>query len=1596
MELRLAKLAHSLEVIVMKNSDNRLDYIAAYIGAYEKKIELLNSCGLFDSAKLFELFAVEVGSLIFKQRLTNLNTIKKNYPYVDLISEDGTFYVQVSTTMEMFDKIKYTLRKIEDSRDDEIRQVKKVKFIFLSNSSVDKVCNLTGDSKIGEIEFIKEEDLITTHDILAKAQSDLDFQIKLYNLLRKEEETIQTNLSKLENAFANSKVGLGTIECKINGEYEIDRSSVIAQISEKFRKNLCICGRAGSGKTVSCKKLIEKIGVNEVLYARAERFLEETDINSVWGFNIRETFKRLDNRLLIIFIDSLEFIADNKSKLDLLRLLYDCAKDYDNIKIITTCRASDKNSFIELESKYEILSYEIGDLSSDELNDIAKQYSIVRSLMTNNNYEELLKSPFYIDVITKYVLDFDNINDENQFREYIWDNVICKRGAEFREAINSIVFTRAKDMSVGVPMDNYDIKVIQQLISDGILIRNARTIRIKYDIFEDICFEQWFNKIFDECRGNYNDFFETIKQLGSCSYRRYQIWIENKLLCKTNREKFLYNLVFSNLIPVFWKEQTQIGLVKSRFSKSFFEEYGRDIIDKNLFSSFVYLANLYAFDVKVLEYNAKQLLLIPCGAGRESLIHLAATNNSYSFCDVQSGLIKLCDDYAKGINCNNETSQDVLKILSGLLESRIKLIYEKDWFDAATGANSILASIYALAKYTSGWINDFWQKMLDLYKSGVDIQTGFARDIIEYALKAQHCNLAVYMPRELCELAEAFWTYDPKLKLKYNGLATQCVNDNPIRMYGLSLQASNYEYKSNAKEGTFFKVLFKYNFGEGLKWAIHFVNYAVDSFYKCRKNEVAEYKIKFFDSHTEKRYIGNPNMWLSTTMEHSMPLLISDIIYFLKCGAAEIISQLKKNNRDYKCFAHNLKQTLFEQANNIALLTVIAEIGMIFENDLPGYALDLFSNIDFVMLDILRQTHLIKPDSVKMLEKYILQVVGIPYGKLKRRYVKFIPQTNLKDYFIRLCLSKNPDVVNRAEQIINYLYSVIPNDKSHAEAYLQIQHMDVKNFKISGTDGDYITLEASVTGAAKELVKNYEHQNRADEEISELINEVNSKIKDNTSSCNYIVATIDRMMSLMKKSKIQGTHDMFLITLISYALIQPRLDREKREFYCKYWVEGIRKILNGDSFVFDIKLTFALLDQIKQEMSADIKNQLKEMMLECILYRGQNGVVYKITDVINNYLYQDVALSAAMFNTIIKLAENKEKYKQHYASQESENNTHFGLRKKIQSEPDTDYYVDQEEHISELNASVLIKYLYNEEPLDLVGFNIDDYDIGLISHALNCKETICDGTFVAIVKQYFSKMIDLFEDYGKDYSFYDIINVNQLVDVQALCKRTLLSDVSAWQSLLDLMFDDVNYSKFNRHTIEFYQNVFGCILPFYFDSFNKPLGRAKCEQILKALELKIKSIDQSNVKSELYKLLIMPITNRFAGASDWSKCQTSYTYKDIQFLNSMFGNYGGYHLGELIEVVYMLHVDKLLPWILTSLNDACDECISLYGIEEFKKIVKTYYPTVMYIIGEAYVDFNDKIKEDRQCVEGFEGILEKLKTIECSEAAVILDEFRIH
>lgn len=77
----------------MKNSAEKIEFITDYISAYEQKITVLNKNGLFNSAKLFELFAIEISSLYYGQKFSNLNIDTQNYPCVDLISEDNGIYI---------------------------------------------------------------------------------------------------------------------------------------------------------------------------------------------------------------------------------------------------------------------------------------------------------------------------------------------------------------------------------------------------------------------------------------------------------------------------------------------------------------------------------------------------------------------------------------------------------------------------------------------------------------------------------------------------------------------------------------------------------------------------------------------------------------------------------------------------------------------------------------------------------------------------------------------------------------------------------------------------------------------------------------------------------------------------------------------------------------------------------------------------------------------------------------------------------------------------------------------------------------------------------------------------------------------------------------------------------------------------------------------------------------------------------------------------------------------------------------------------------------------------------------------------------------
>lgn len=317
---------------------------------------------------------------IFRTISKGVLDICKNLSEKSRISEDGKMYVQVSTGQDIPTKVKSTLEKIRDSKSDELKSIEQLFFFVLANSSESKVMDFSGKERIGRINFIKSKNLITTENIVQKAKTDIEFPIKLYDFLLTESESVVQISNKLNEAITISKVLINNnIDCLINDEYIIDRSSEISQIRKDGFNFISIQGEAGSGKSALCKLLLEKEKM--VLYTRAEKIAEVSSLEDIWGLDIGKTIEYLKKKKLYIYIDALEFIVDcSKTKMDLLQQIYEIVKGHNNIFIITSCRTSDRTAFVKIENIYQIKRYDIFLLSDKQIIKVAQKYKIVQKL----------------------------------------------------------------------------------------------------------------------------------------------------------------------------------------------------------------------------------------------------------------------------------------------------------------------------------------------------------------------------------------------------------------------------------------------------------------------------------------------------------------------------------------------------------------------------------------------------------------------------------------------------------------------------------------------------------------------------------------------------------------------------------------------------------------------------------------------------------------------------------------------------------------------------------------------------------------------------------------------------------------------------------------------------------------------------------------------------------------------------------------------------------------------------------------------------------------------------------------------------------------
>ena len=1590
----------------MLNSNERMGFIIEYMSSYDEKIKMANKNGLFDAAKMFELFAIEVCNVWFGQKFSNLNDETATYPYVDLISENRELLVQVSTVQDVPTKIKTTLEKIRDSKDKKCSDLKNIVFFVLSNNSIDKVREYSGDNQIGSISFTIKDNLITTNDIITKAQNDLNFQKKLYKVLKDEYENFNINIRKFKGALELSNSGLKNIEGLINGEYEIDRNEFLEKITKDNERYISIQGGAGSGKSVLCKKYVENEKL--VLYARAERFLEESHIDDIWGCCIQDVLECINGKKLIFFIDALEFIADcAETKFELLQYLYDMAAEYQNVYIVTSCRTSDKNAFIKLETNFSIKIYEVGDITEDELALLMKQYPIIHKMYKTNSYVDLLKSPFYINLIVSNSMDIDNIGDENSLREYIWKNIICLEeksrmygilSNKVIETVEKIVFERARKFMLGIHKDDIDRDIMHALLSEGVIAQQGDYIRLKYDIFEDICFEHYFDKAFDLCKGKYKTFYDEIENLGRCVYRRYQIWISNKMFIQVNRDKFLYSLTFSDEIPQSWKRQTEIGIVKSRFCDNYFEEQGSEILEQGMLFDFVKNINLFAFEGELLHIRQEspQMKLSPIGNGRPCIIRLLKNEEIYKKNIIgRDDIVKLCLDYAKQEDKVAVIASDACAMMEYYVEYSLQESEQENYYKIIDEISSCLEALYRMADNSEEWLKKFFNTLINNYINGNRKSMRKSEDIMEWTLKNAYPALVAGLASELCSIADILWLRGKVDAEKFDFYRADRLSKG--FEYGLSEKAEHYNYLyRTVYENAFLWNLFRLNFKVGFHWAIQFINRVILEYATNNPEYVIKIKVKISESNAIKEYWGNGNMWLAGIRDHNVPTLIGDVIFCLKEAIISSLEICKKDHEFTVAFASYVKETIYSKSNNIVLLTIIESIGMHFENELPGYALDLATSIELVHWDTTRYMLYKKNPTKELLERQILKTMGIP--ELKDRYeLDKKCDLSIQEYVSHTQIYFDSMVQDKCYGILDYLYSIIKNDAENAQDYLQIQKMDMRGAKATKITDNIIMLEPQISGEAEKIVLRQEEFNKPKQRLNAAIKKCNDNMVSGQIDLPSTLDVIKVILELMKDTDMAFQYENLLILLIASAINHQELENEKREKFCTIWINGIEKLFSNGNFLADIALMPVLLNQLENDVAIGIKNKIKKIVLDCLMYKGQHGVIDEMAKYVKRYLANHETLAQAVFNTIIKLSEDQMEHQKYNANylKVSKKDKEFIFNPNMQpklsgidryiKDDDGNCYTSREEEIID-------RYLLQEESLEIDVFDMSNYDISTICYVANCGLNFTNESFRMVIHEILLCVIDIWKYTKRNYNAHEIFDVYQEHEIIELFQREMIQTQDDAKMAIDILFEEIDFTKFTTDTIEFYQDIFGNFLCEFFDSYVDSKRRNICKKKILYIEKKVNDIDEEYVRIQLYKSLMLSVTRYCTG--DWSKIKTNYSYVDKQFLNKQFTKYGKYHIKELLRTIYQMHMDELLPEILISIRNSFQNAKS--EVNKFKKSIREQEAIVQLIILKSFITYSDKIKQDQELIEAYEDILEILINLNYEQAAVILDEFRIH
>ena len=1539
----------------MKNVSQKVNEIAEYLSSYKQKVSLLNKLGLFDEAKHFELFAIQIAELWFKEKFKNCNETRSNEPYVDLCSLDETKYIQVSTTSDSVTKIKQTLKKIKQSEGNKIRQLF---FILLNDFSREKlILDETYDF------FDKDNNILTIDSICRKTEESVEFCNELYDLIHKDFINLEDELNNYQKALEKSKYDISQIKSTIGENYHIDVSERIKEIKSKRSKNNLVLGVAGVGKTAFCKELLQ----NEVcLFARAELFEEKTNIDEIWGFDVDLIFSFLGDRRLFVFIDSLESISETYKRNNLLGFFLEKCQAIPNVFVVLTCRRCDSNAFFELEQQYNIAPFDINSISIEKLREIKTQLHMLNSISSNIS-EEMLCNPWYLDMLLKLSDSSGECQTERQLRDRIWEEIVCKdrtgkcKTTDRRNVVSEIIRKRSTERSVYVYKDTFDLEVLKSLISDDILIesQDKRQVRVKYDIFEDIWFERKLDEILDICKRDSRTFFSEIEKYNECIYRRYQIWISNKLRENDGIGLLSDTILFDPNTPPIWRDRTIIGIVKALGTASFFEKTENELVKhKDYLEKFIDTACLYAFQID--HKNPDPLTLIPVGDARRALITVIYKNKLYKEKRFKDRSIQLIRDYRNTINLNSDnTDAECKDILVSIIMEKLSNIDEHDY------DNSILTShlslLYSFAKISEKEIGAIWDQAKQWLESSEEEKSRCGESIIQAALSFGNVELCIHMADALCELADYYWRYESTHPPKDAEMLYIDTHEwEEAASWGLSMEHGRHGYSH--QENLFLQRCFVYpmlqiNPFRATQFIVSFLNKSVEVFNSKHPDELKNYIINI--NGLPKAYWGCEAFWTVYRGGAIFSQLFHDLLMDLEYYVTKGIEQYDSNIRSI--LLNNIVNCILNDSNNIMPLPILLSIATKYGDDIKECALPLSTNMDFVLFDLSRTVY--EPQFVS------LNCMGMHSSWQSKILTEFNKQSfrkeSLQEYVLKLQFDTH--LRTRINGILDELYESIKGLDDYPVRLLNIQKMDLRKQEIA-IEKDGIIAETKATDEAKKVIEDNEKKLAPIIEFAKRISDLLLEFKNNPNcQIEKLEDFLKEVFALDRTIIVTYNLNVYIRVLVLLALSKKETTQKTREHCVDYMLSFLNELLRESRLfvpgmegifkrihIFEEADYYALWMQIDSEISEEYRIKIKMILIE-IITQGEQHIV--LSDGIRDFLKTHKQLEQDLKRIWIELIKEETK----------ERMDHF-VHHRMES-----YHFEFEKCFADLCRNVPVY-------IDLSVFDMKYVDVNRCFALCNFNLSVDapdDLSILKVLLQWVTKYYGSYDDHRIDY-------FSTLSLAECLYRNLLIDQLHA-DAVIELLISSAQ-SKTNHYVKEFYEKIFSSLVGVYFDAYKDTEYRKKLYGIWDKLDQSIGANEK--LKSIFYNCLIF---TKPKGSGSWDQLKTAYSSEDVKYINEKIVAYGKYNLEQVIYNIFGLKSAELLPNILFSLG----EIIHNRSAEQNGDLHKSKY-YVVSICRKAFTLYKDEIRKDVKLDGAYRTILNALVDLRFPEAAILLDCYNMY